>query len=154
MTLLQFTMLQFSNTTISNTSRCLGKTLVETNQPERDPAGALFTEKNFGWDQSFQNCKTSAVFTILQFSIQIFQMSFQTPQRYNTTVLLQYCRITLFPNTPCWSSATPGKWKLIIKHVQTGTCNASTVKYMVHFAICVDYVRTSGSRFHLLHTYI
>jgi hypothetical protein len=48
MTLLQFTMLQFSNTTVSNTSRCLGKTLVETNQPERNPAGALFTEKNFG----------------------------------------------------------------------------------------------------------
>jgi hypothetical protein len=48
MTLLQFTILQFSNTTISNTSRCLGKTLVETNQPERDPAGTLFTEKNFG----------------------------------------------------------------------------------------------------------
>jgi hypothetical protein len=48
MTLLQFTMLQFSNTTVSNTSRCLGKTLVETNQPERDLAGALFTEKNFG----------------------------------------------------------------------------------------------------------
>jgi hypothetical protein len=47
MTLLQFTMLQFSNTTVSNTSRCLEKTLVETNQPERDPAGALFTEKNF-----------------------------------------------------------------------------------------------------------
>jgi hypothetical protein len=38
-------MLQFSNTTVSNTSRCLGKILVETNQPERDPAGALFTEK-------------------------------------------------------------------------------------------------------------
>ena len=36
MTLLQFTMLQFSNTTVSNTSRCLGKTLVETNQPEWD----------------------------------------------------------------------------------------------------------------------
>ncbi|PWZ28365.1 hypothetical protein Zm00014a_020499 [Zea mays] len=33
MTLLQFTMLQFSNTTVSNTLRCLGKTLVETNQP-------------------------------------------------------------------------------------------------------------------------
>jgi hypothetical protein len=48
MILLQFTMLQFSNTTVSNTSRCLGKTLVETNQPERDQAGALFTEKNFG----------------------------------------------------------------------------------------------------------
>jgi hypothetical protein len=45
MTLLQFTMLQFSNTTVSNTSKCLGKTLVETNQPERGPAGALFTEK-------------------------------------------------------------------------------------------------------------
>jgi hypothetical protein len=48
MTLLQFTMLQFLNTTVSNTSRCLGKNLVETNQPERDPAGALFTEKNYG----------------------------------------------------------------------------------------------------------
>jgi hypothetical protein len=48
MTLLQFTMLQFSNTTVSNTSRCLGKTLVETNRPERDQDGALFTEKNFG----------------------------------------------------------------------------------------------------------
>jgi hypothetical protein len=48
MTLLQFTMLQFWNTTVSNTSRCLGKTLVETNQPERDPADALFTEKIFG----------------------------------------------------------------------------------------------------------
>jgi hypothetical protein len=47
-TLLQFIILQFSKTTVSNTSRCLGKTLVETNQPERDPAGALFTEKNFG----------------------------------------------------------------------------------------------------------
>jgi hypothetical protein len=35
MTLLQFTMLQLSNTTVSNTSGCLGKTLVETNQPER-----------------------------------------------------------------------------------------------------------------------
>ncbi|PWZ32410.1 hypothetical protein Zm00014a_029993 [Zea mays] len=45
MTLLQFTMLQFSNTTVSNTSRCLGKTLFET---ERDLADALFTEKNFG----------------------------------------------------------------------------------------------------------
>jgi hypothetical protein len=48
MILLQFTMLQFSNTTVSNTSRCLRKTLVETNQLERDQAGALFTEKNFG----------------------------------------------------------------------------------------------------------
>jgi hypothetical protein len=48
MTLLHFTMLQFSNTTVSNTLRCLGKTLVQTNQPERDPVGALFTEKNFG----------------------------------------------------------------------------------------------------------
>jgi hypothetical protein len=48
MTLLQFTMLQFSNTTVSNTSRCLRKTLVETNQLERDQASALFTEKNFG----------------------------------------------------------------------------------------------------------
>jgi hypothetical protein len=28
--------------------KVFGKTLVETNQPERDPAGALFTEKNFG----------------------------------------------------------------------------------------------------------
>jgi hypothetical protein len=37
MTLLQFTMLQFSNTTVSNTSRCLRKTLVETNQLELDP---------------------------------------------------------------------------------------------------------------------
>jgi hypothetical protein len=80
MTLLQFTILQFSNTAISNTSRCLEKTLVDTNQPEQDQAGALFTEKNFGGDQSFQNCKTSAVFAILQFSIQRFQMSFQTPQ--------------------------------------------------------------------------
>jgi hypothetical protein len=47
MTLLQFTMLKFSNTTVSNTSKCLGKTLVETNQPEWDRADALFTEKNF-----------------------------------------------------------------------------------------------------------
>jgi hypothetical protein len=36
MTLLQFTILQFSNITVSNISRCLRKTLVETNQPERD----------------------------------------------------------------------------------------------------------------------
>jgi hypothetical protein len=50
-------MLQFSNTTVSNTSRCLGKTLVETNQPERDPASALFTEKTLAETKVFKTAK-------------------------------------------------------------------------------------------------
>jgi hypothetical protein len=57
MTLLQFTMLQFSNTTVSNTSRCLEKTLIETNQPERDQADAFFIEKNLAETKVFKIAK-------------------------------------------------------------------------------------------------
>jgi hypothetical protein len=127
--------MMFSNTTVSNTSRCLGKTLVETNRPERDQASALFTQKNFSWDQSSLHRKTLAETKVFKTAKQVQYLQYyslvyrdfrwvskhlkvyNTTILLNTTVLLQYCRKTLFLNTPLFVPKHPLSCLLIISSV-------------------------------------